>query len=106
MLLRAHRSGIDVHVWIDFDGSDVHTGHFEQKTGGGRCKRLIRDEKRVSGLVRRAPMTPLPMPLTTPPETRMYFILRLKHAAIGNNKSRPRLGRGQIANYPPASIQS
>lgn len=36
MLLRAHRSGVDVHVGVNFDGSDLHTGHFKQKTGGRR----------------------------------------------------------------------
>lgn len=101
MFLRAHRSGIDVHVRIDFDGGDVQTGHFEQETGGGRCKWLIRDENCVSGLVRRVPMTPLPMPLTTPPETRMYFIFTIETRSDRQQQEQAAIWEEANRNFQP-----
>jgi len=35
VLLRPYGSRIYVHVGVNFDGSNLQTGHLEQKTGGG-----------------------------------------------------------------------
>lgn len=36
VFLRSHRSGIYVHIGVDFNGGDLQTGHLEQEAGGGR----------------------------------------------------------------------
>ena len=38
VLGRRHRTGIDVHIRIDLDGSHAETGGLEQETRRGGCK--------------------------------------------------------------------
>lgn len=77
MLGRPHGSCVDVHVRIYLNGSDLQSCHLQQKTGGRGYMR----EFQTQGLRRYAyghkPMTPFPIPLTTPPETMMYFVMTI-----------------------------
>ena len=69
-----HRTRIDVHIRINLDRSDLEPQSLEQQPGGRSCisRQLLRTPSLDNN---NAPMTPLPMPLTTPPDTRMYFVI-------------------------------
>lgn len=69
-----HCASIDIHIRVDLDRSDLQAGGFEEQAGRRGCIALIihRVICETSGYV---PITPFPMPLMTPPETTMYFVI-------------------------------
>lgn len=77
MLSGSHGSSVDVHIRIDLDSRDLKSCCFQQETRGRRWTRWIGFNYRniVVYVWVSAPITPLPMPLTTPPDTRMYFVM-------------------------------
>ena len=77
MLLGPHGTSIDVHVRVNFDGCDLETSGLEEQARGGGYKDCLNacSMGGREGESSCAPMTPFPMPLTTPPETRMYLVI-------------------------------
>ena len=95
MLLGPHGSRIDVHVRVYFDGGDLEAGGLEEQARGGGYKGRLNacSMGGREGESSCAPMTPFPMPLTTPPETRMYLVI------AGGRESRSRVPRNP-SNFP------
>ena len=95
MLLRPHGTSIDVHVRVNFDGCDLETSGLEEQARGGGYKGRLNacSMGGREGESSCAPMTPFPMPLTTPPETRMYLVI------AGGRESRSRVPRNP-SNFP------
>ena len=75
VLGRPHGSCIDVHVRIYFDSRDLQPCHLQQETSGRSYMREFQNQYGEDKASRHQPMTPLPMPLTTPPETIIYFVM-------------------------------
>ena len=100
MLLRAHRSSIDVHVRIDFDGSDVQTGHFKQETSGGRCKRLIRRKTRLGACATRTDDT---LADTTDDASRDENVLHFTIETRGDRQRQEQAATWEGANRKSAS---
>lgn len=85
VLSRTHSARIYVHIRIYFDGSDFEPRHLEQKARRRRCENRFQYTSYESCYCF-VPMTPFPMPLTTPPDTRIYFVITTD--IVGDNGRR------------------
>lgn len=82
MFLRSHSPSIYVHVRINFYRSHSESCRLEQQPRGRGYSSIRRNEaqSKVRFVLhnleeQNAPITPLPIPLTTPPETTMYLVI-------------------------------
>ena len=74
MFRGSYRSSIDVHIRVDFNSSDFKPNRLQEQPRRWSWKfqtnQSFRDEKESV-----VPMTPFPMPLTTPPDTSMNLVM-------------------------------
>ena len=104
VLGRSHSSRIYVHIWIYFNSSDLQACHLQEKARR-RCYFALFQTwgLRWWGCMR-IPMTPFPMPLTTPPETRMNFVMMDREAGTKCGWwTQIRVAKENLVSKPPVS---